>query len=305
MKRFFETPKKAVISVFCIIALIAVIGTGTVYAANVIAKNSSIGEEKARNFAFEDAGVDPSSAKTVHTEFDFEQGQFVYEVEFTADGVEYEYVVKAFDGSIINKEIEADNRQNKSNEKKNTDAPQAESQPQQDINDAQQNINQSQQNMDQSQNNNDQISLETAKAAALADAGADVSAVTFTKAKQDYEDGVLVYEIEFYTAETEYEYEINAATGEICSKDIENRQKRHETEINQNAASIGTEQAKSIAVSHAGFSVEDVIFKEVKLEQDDGLTEYEIEFYKENTKYEYKINAANGTILEFDVEQGR
>ena len=32
-----------------------------------------------------------------------EQGQFIYEVEFLANGTEYEYWIKASDGSIVKK----------------------------------------------------------------------------------------------------------------------------------------------------------------------------------------------------------
>ena len=45
--------------------------------------------------------------------------------------------------------------------------------------------------------------------------------MTFTKAKLDREDGVRVYEIEFFTQDKEYEYEISATDGTIRSKDIE------------------------------------------------------------------------------------
>ena len=66
------------------------------------------------------------------------------------------------------------------------------------------------------------IGVERAKAIALRDAG--VSGVTFVKAKLDYDDGVRVYDIEFYKDNVEYDYEIDAATGQIREKDwdIEN-----------------------------------------------------------------------------------
>ena len=37
----------------------------------------------------------------------------------------------------------------------------------------------------------------------------------------DREDGIMVYEIDFECGNYEYEYEINAATGEIVKYDIE------------------------------------------------------------------------------------
>ena len=65
------------------------------------------------------------------------------------------------------------------------------------------------------------IGADKAKSIALKDAGLSSSSVTFTKAKLDREDGVRVYEIEFFTSDKEYEYEINASSGKIRDKDVE------------------------------------------------------------------------------------
>ena len=79
------------------------IGTGTAFAACAIAEGAAIGAENAQRFAFADAGVDPAAAQAVRTEFDYEQGQFVYEVEFVADGTEYEYWIRSTDGAVVKK----------------------------------------------------------------------------------------------------------------------------------------------------------------------------------------------------------
>ncbi len=50
-----------------------------------------------------------------------------------------------------------------------------------------------------------QISLDAARQTALLDAGLDNSDVTHTKTDLDHDDGVFVYEIEFYTATHDYE----------------------------------------------------------------------------------------------------
>ena len=47
------------------------------------------------------------------------------------------------------------------------------------------------------------------------------ASAVFTKAKLDREDGIYVYEIEFYVGNYEYEYEINAVDGKIMDKSIE------------------------------------------------------------------------------------
>lgn len=61
IKSFFETPKKAVLSCLCILAAIALVGVGTVYAVRAVSRGNSIGTQSAQNFAFADAGVDPAS----------------------------------------------------------------------------------------------------------------------------------------------------------------------------------------------------------------------------------------------------
>ena len=61
-----------------------------------------------------------------------------------------------------------------------------------------------------------------AEAAALKNAGKSAEEVVFKKAKLEKDDGRLVYEIEFYEAEGfEYEYEIDALTGELLGFEIE------------------------------------------------------------------------------------
>lgn len=39
-----------------------------------------------------------------------------------------------------------------------------------------------------------------------------------------------------------------------------------------------------------------------KLEEEDGIYVYEIEFKKDKTEYEYTIKASDGTILEYDID---
>ncbi len=63
------------------------------------------------------------------------------------------------------------------------------------------------------------IGIEAAKAAALAHAG--VTDVTELKSDLDFEDGIMVYEVDFEVNGVEYEYDINAATGEVVKSEVE------------------------------------------------------------------------------------
>ncbi len=269
IKGLFATPKKAITTSLVLVIFLVVMGSGTAYATTAIAESSAIGMDNAKNFAYVDAGVDPAAAEDVEVEFEFKQGQFVYEVEFTVDGVEYTYYIKASDGSVVKKEVEIKTLDGTSVASTVT------------------------------------LTLDEAKAAALADAGLSSSQVTFTEAKMDEDDGTVVYELEFYTSTATYEYEINATTGDICEKSVEKVQTTSGNTSSSSSSStsyIGLSKAKSIAVNKAGFTLSEVTFTKAKLEKDDGIMEYEIEFYVNDMEYEVSINALTGAILEYEVE---
>ncbi len=65
------------------------------------------------------------------------------------------------------------------------------------------------------------IGRDAAKAAALQKAGLTESEVTHLKVSMDLEFGLMVYEVEFDCRGMEYEYDINATTGEIVKERIE------------------------------------------------------------------------------------
>lgn len=56
---------------------------------------------------------------------------------------------------------------------------------------------------------------------ALKDAGYEMEDTLYTKVKKDRDDGMEVYEVEFRVGFVEYEYEIEVASGQIISFDID------------------------------------------------------------------------------------
>ena len=56
-----------------------------------------------------------------------------------------------------------------------------------------------------------------------AHAGLSADKVTFIEAKLDRDDGRQVYELEFFTDTKEYEYKVDAATGNILKAESEKR----------------------------------------------------------------------------------
>lgn len=176
----------------------------------------------------------------------------------------------------------------------------------------------------QSNNTVGDIGIEKANEIAISHAGLSSGSVSFVKAKIDTEDGVKVYDIEFYSGNVEYDYEINAATGAIVSfdQDIENyavptqpaaptqpqsaaptqaaTQPQTAAPTQAAASVISADKAKQIALSHAGVS--GASFKKVKLDTDDGVRVYEIEFKVGNVEYDYDIDASSGAIISSSSE---
>ena len=154
-----------------------------------------------------------------------------------------------------------------------------------------------------------QIGVEGAKQIALAHAKVAQKDVTFIKAELETENGRLVYDIEFYSGNVEYDYDIDAVSGDIVSYDydIEN----YDIPVQPTAApapaptkaassGISAERAKQIALSHAG--VGSAHFTKVELDTEDGIRVYEIEFKVGNVEYDYDINAATGAIVSSSSE---
>ena len=69
--------------------------------------------------------------------------------------------------------------------------------------------------------NNKVISLDKAKEIALADAGYEETQVTMSRIRYEWDDGIQIYDVEFYSGGLEYEYEIDAKSGDIIEKDID------------------------------------------------------------------------------------
>lgn len=65
---------------------------------------------------------------------------------------------------------------------------------------------------------------------------------------------------------------------------------------------IGEARARTIALNKAGLQEKDVVFTKTKLDFDDGIWQYEVEFRLGNTEYDVDIKADDGTILSYDID---
>lgn len=157
------------------------------------------------------------------------------------------------------------------------------------------------------------ISKEEAISIALTHAGFTQEQVTRLRTEFDYDDGVPEYEVDFYADGTEYDYEIHARTGEIrrWDKDMEivpdPTQSTKSTEVapaisTQPAVTLTEEDALQVALDHAGVTQDQISGLKTKLDYDDGVPEYEIDFRVGTTEYEYEINAETGKIRSWDKD---
>ena len=232
-----------------------------------------IGMGKGADIALSDAGLKENQVNDLTAKYRTENGLSFYTVTFTSGSYTYEYRLNAVDGSILQADRNAVMQETET-------GTTTESQT----------------------TTTKKITKAKAKSIALKHAGVSASKATFVKAKLDYEDGRRVYEIEFYSGNTEYDYEILASNGKIISydKDIENYKiPRKNT---SSSTYIGKAKAKSIALKDAGVSASSATFTKTKLDYEDGIRVYEIEFYTNSAEYEYEINAKTGKIRDMDVE---
>ncbi|HJD13476.1 MAG TPA: PepSY domain-containing protein [Candidatus Ruminococcus avistercoris] len=155
----------------------------------------------------------------------------------------------------------------------------------------------------QAQNNTsgDDIGEAKAREIALEHAGLAEADVTFVKVRLDRDDGRLDYDVDFYSGNTEYDYEIDAATGEIVSFDSEIDDFDIPAQTQQSGTVISLEQAKEAALKAAGLDAANVKWIGEEFDRDDGRSVYELECVSGETEYDFEINAADGTVM----EQGR
>lgn len=151
------------------------------------------------------------------------------------------------------------------------------------------------------------ISLDAAKQAALKHAGKTESQVNFVKGKLERDDNRWIYDIEFIiqagSSYTEYDYEIDAFTGDIRSfdQDAEAYSPANNQTNNKENVAISESRAKEIALAKVPGATSSNIYK-FELDFDDGRYEYEGEIIYKGMEYDFTIDASDGKILSWESE---
>lgn len=151
------------------------------------------------------------------------------------------------------------------------------------------------------------ISADKAKEIALNHAGVLKEDATFLRTERDSENGKAVYEVEFYSKDKkEYDYEIDANTGEILSYDSDAEsatpaQNGGEQSAASEVTEITEDRAKEIALAKvSGATAENI--REFKKEFDDGREKYDGKIVYNNTEYEFEIDAKTGEIIKWETD---
>ena len=144
------------------------------------------------------------------------------------------------------------------------------------------------------------VDEEMAQKIALEHAGVKAADATITKSKLDYEDGRQVYDIEWYAGGAKYDYEIAADTGEIISSAYEEKTMGADSKN----VTVSEADAKKTALDRVSGATDKDLY-EWKLDYDDGRPEYEGKIIYGGTEYEFTIDAATGSVMEWDAEKVR
>lgn len=157
------------------------------------------------------------------------------------------------------------------------------------------------------------LTEEEVRAIALNDAGVTEQEVSGIRIELDTEDGIQEYEVDFYVGNTEYDYDIDAMTGEIRSMDMDIDNDFHHTEHDgsyaghHDASYTGTsgvaiteEEAKALALA----KVPEASESDIRIHQnyDDGRLVYEGSIICNKREYDFEIDAESGKIVEWEEE---
>lgn len=183
-----EKKKKILRIILIIIVILLVLALGFL----IYVKTAFISKDEVKEIVLEKMNV--GEDEVYFESIDLESDKNLYEVEIYYNNNDYEFKIAAKEGKVIYTDYYAPININNNADSNNSD-------------------NESANNKAGTTLNN--VSLDDALNIALEDANANESDITIVKKQEDYDDGKLVYDIEFYYSGYEYDYEVRANDGLI------------------------------------------------------------------------------------------
>ena len=256
--------------------------------------------EEAQEAALKAADIEAADADISATTLSEVAGVACYKVEFTSGEYAYAYTINAQTGAVMEMSSQEQNAQASGTQTEVADSTvpttaQTSAQTQ--------TPDQAQTSAAAPAQNATGIGIVDEAAAqkiALEHAGVKAADATITKSKLDYEDGRQVYDIEWYAGGAKYDYEIAADTGEIISSAYEEKTMGADSKN----VTVSEADAKKTALDRVSGATDRDIY-EWKLDYDDGRPEYEGKIIYGGTEYEFTIDAATGSVMEWDAEKFR
>ena len=236
--------------------------------------------EEAQEAALKAADIVAADADISATTLSEVAGVACYKVEFTSGEYAYAYTINAETGAVMEMSSQEQNAQASGTQTETAD-PAAPAPA-------------------QNATGTGTVDEAAAQKIALEHAGVKAADATITKSKLDYEDGRQVYDIEWYAGGAKYDYEIATDTGEIISSAYEEKT----MEADRKNVTVSEADAKKTALDRVSGATDKDLY-EWKLDYDDGRPEYEGKIIYGGTEYEFTIDAATGSVMEWDAEKVR
>ena len=254
--------------------------------------------EEAQEAALKAADIEAADADISATTLSEVAGVACYKVEFTSGEYAYAYTINAQTGAVMEMSSQEQNAQASGTQTETADpAAPATAQTSAAASDqAQTSAPATAQNV----TGTGTVDEAAAQKIALEHAGVKAADATITKSKLDYEDGRQVYDIEWYAGGAKYDYEIATDTGEIISSAYEEKTMGADSRN----VTVSEADAKKTALDRVSGATDKDLY-EWKLDYDDGRPEYEGKIIYGGTEYEFTIDAATGSVMEWDAEKVR
>ena len=289
-KRFGKKAAAVLAGTLLAAGLTACGGTGGTAAAG------DVTETEAASIAMEHAGVKEDDALSLRVSQEEEDGVAVYDVEFATADRRYHCDVVRSSGEVLNY---AYNAVTSGDDQADDGAAAQTSGAQESSASAAQTDDASAADAQQSTASSGAIDEAQARSIALEHAGVGEGDAKFYRVERDSDDGRAVYEVEFYSGNTEYDYEISAETGEILSYDSDIEGWAAQSG-NAEGSAVTLEQARELVLERVpGAAASDV---QIEQERDDGRDIYEGEVYYDRTEYEFEIDASTGSFIKWSVD---
>lgn len=226
--------------------------------------------DEAKNIAFIHSNVEDSNIESINVKLNTSNEVAVYDVEFYIGTNEFDYVIDAITGEILEFDFDAELF---------------------DVSISEETIL------------SEAIGEEEAVNIARKDANAENTSNLFVKLEISDTNNPH-YLVEFLSNNTQFSYEIHSSTGEILFRSSETDENAVNGIIvdqkDEESPYIGDGKAVVIAVNHAGADPTNEITIDLVIEG--SKSRYHVGFFINNTEYQYEIDAINGKIMSLNKE---